>query len=422
MNLFDNYLTSKTSPLDLFQLIELIGIGSTCKVYKAISRKTNKIYSIKVCNEIEKNFETIINEITLFRLFKNKNSYIVKFYGIYYLNEDNTIWIILEYFEYGNIISYLNKINYKPNEELLATIIQNVLFGLLFLHSQNIIHRDIKSQNLLLSSEGRIKISDFGISINKNNIDSNIIVGSPYWMSPEVIIRDEYNEKTDIYSLGITIYELVEGLPPYSEFKPAIAMKKIIQNPIKSLKKGNNYSNEFNDFVKLCLKVDFNERPNICQLLDHKFIKKSGSVKLLKSFIEDNNYYFYNNNNSISENNKSCDNEYMELNNYNNNYNYNNNNNNNNNNENNNNNNNNDNNKNNDNENNNNNEEEEINDSVIIHDNDNTIIINENNSKKQILNYKEILKYDSNYSNLEFVDYESTSNISYNTDNLNPHK
>ena len=393
MNLFDNYLTSKTSPLDLFQLLELIGIGSTCKVYKAISKKTNKIYSIKICNEIEKNFETIINEITLFRLFKNKNSYIVKFYGIYYLNEDNTIWIILEYFEYGNIISYLNKINYKPDEELLATIIQNVLFGLLYLHSKNIIHRDIKSQNLLLSSEGRIKISDFGISINKNNIDSNIIVGSPYWMSPEVIIRDNYNEKTDIYSLGITIYELVEGFPPYSEFKPAIAMKKIIQNPIKSLKNDNKYSKELNDFVKLCLNVDFNERPNVSQLLEHKFIKKSGSVKLLKNFIEENNCYFFNQKNSFSEINKKYENEYMELNSYcNNNI-----------------------------ENNNNNEEEEINDSVIIHDDDNTVIVKENNSKKQILNYKEILKYDSNYSNLEFVEHESTSNLSYNTDFLNPH-
>ena len=393
MNLFDNYLTSKTSPLDLFQLLELIGIGSTCKVYKAISKKTNKIYSIKICNEIEKNYEPIINEINCFRLFKNENSYIVKFYGIYYLKNDNTIWIILEYFEYGNIISYLNKINYKPDEELLATIIQNVLFGLLYLHSKNIIHRDIKSQNLLLSSEGRIKISDFGISINKNNINPNNIVGSPYWMSPEVIIRDNYNEKTDIYSLGITIYELVEGFPPYSEFKPAIAMKKIIQNPIKSLKNENKYSKELNDFVKLCLNVDFNERPNVSQLLEHKFIKKSGSVKLLKNFIEENNCYFFNQKNSFSENNKNCENEYMELNSYcNNNI-----------------------------ENNNNNEEEEINDSVIVHDDDNTVIVKENNSKKQILNYKEILKYDSNYSNLEFVEHESTSNLSYNTDFLNPH-
>ncbi len=91
MNIFDNYLTSKISLLDLFQLLELILNGSNCKVFKAISKKTYKIYLIKIWNEIEKNYETKINKINFCRHFKNKNSYIIKFYGIYYLKDDNTI-------------------------------------------------------------------------------------------------------------------------------------------------------------------------------------------------------------------------------------------------------------------------------------------------------------------------------------------
>ena len=391
MNIFRNYLTNENCPKDLFELIELIGIGSTCKVYKGISKKTNKIYSIKICHEIEKNIDSIKNEINFFRFVKNKNLFIEKFYGVYYLNEDNTIWLILEYFEYGNILTYLNRINNKINEELISTIIQNILFGLLFLHSNNIIHRDIKAHNLLLSSEGRVKICDFGISVNKYNINSNNRVGSPYWMSPEVIMREKYNEKTDIWSLGITCYELVEGEPPYSEFKPIIAMKKIIQNPIKGLKDNNHFSNEFNDFVKLCLNTDPNKRPNIPQLLDHKFIKKSGSKKLLMNFIEKNKDVFYkeihndnqeiiydNNNNNNNEN----ENVNLELNSYNDNI-------------------------------------EDYNDSVIIHDRESSTVIKNNSSKKQMLNYKEILKYNSNYSNLEFEEEDNcSSNISFNTNDV----
>ena len=105
MNKFINYLTNKNSPKEYYQLIDLIGIGSTCKVYKGISKKTNKIYAIKICNELEKYYDSIINELNILRLVKNKSNNIEKFYGVYYSKEENTIWIILEYFEYGNIMS-----------------------------------------------------------------------------------------------------------------------------------------------------------------------------------------------------------------------------------------------------------------------------------------------------------------------------
>ena len=386
MNKFINYLTNHNSPKEYYQLIDLIGIGSTCKVYKGISKKTNKIYAIKVCNELEKYYDSIINELNILRLVKNKSNNIEKFYGVYFSKDENTIWIILEYFEYGNIMSYLTKINYPINEELISTIIQNVLFGLLYLHSINIIHRDIKCQNLLLSDEGRVKISDFGISINKNVLNCNNRVGTPYWMSPEVINRQRYNEKTDIWSLGIICYELVEGEPPYSEFKPNVVMKKIIENPIKGLKNPEKYSNEFNDFVSLCLNVDYNKRPNIPQLLEHKFIKKSGSVKFLQKIIEENNSLFYKDINSISlnyeySNVNTSEKNNFDLNSYNN-----------------------------INENNSNLNES---DSIIIHNTESSIIIKNNSLKKNDLNYKEILKYNSNYSNLEFEDEKnSTSNLS----------
>ena len=207
-------------------------------------------------------------------------------------------------------------------------------------------------------------------------------------MSPEVINRQKYNEKTDIWSLGIICYELCEGEPPYCEFKPNIVMKKIIENPIKGLKNPEKYSNEFNDFVSLCLNVDFNKRPNIPQLLEHKFIKKSGSLKLLQKIIEENNSLFYRDINSISSNYEYSDVNNSEKNNFDlNSYN-------------------------NINQSQNNSNLIE-NDSIIIHNRENSIIEKNNTLKKSDLNYNEILKYNSNYSNLEFEEKnESTSNLS----------
>lgn len=146
------------------------------------------------------------------------------------------------------------------NEEQIASIIQMVLKGLQFLHESKKIHRDVKAGNILLNHEGYAKLADFGVSAQMMNSYSkkNSRIGTPYWMSPEVIKKSEHNQSTDIWSLGITCIELAEGEPPYSEIKPWKAMMNIISNPPNSLSKPQLWSKQFNSFVStyLLLRLD----------------------------------------------------------------------------------------------------------------------------------------------------------------------
>ena len=147
-----------------------------------------------------------------------------------------------------------------------------LLQSIKFLHKNNIIHRDIKGNNILLNEKGKIQLCDFGTStmyVSNRNLKK---AGSSYWMSPEMCKGNEYNFPTDIWSLGITCIELAEGNPPYSEVKSLIAMKTIAKNPPQSLKNPEKFSKNFNNFISLCLKINPNERGNIDQLINHDFI------------------------------------------------------------------------------------------------------------------------------------------------------
>ena len=147
-----------------------------------------------------------------------------------------------------------------------------LLNSIKFLHKNNIIHRDIKGNNILLNENGKIQLCDFGTStmyVSNRNLKK---AGSSYWMSPEMCKGNEYNFPTDIWSLGITCIELAEGNPPYSEVKSLIAIKTIAKNPPQSLKNPEKFSKKFNNFISLCLKINPNERGNIDQLINHDFI------------------------------------------------------------------------------------------------------------------------------------------------------
>ena len=122
--------------------------------------------------------------------------------------------------------------------------------GLDYLHTRKMIHRDIKAGNILLDRNGNVKIADFGVSKQINTYENTkTFIGTPLWMSPEVLTKSEYNRKTDIWSLGITIIEMGEGDPPYSDIKSNIAMLKIPNSPPTGMSKPQNWSKELNNFI-----------------------------------------------------------------------------------------------------------------------------------------------------------------------------
>ena len=275
----------------MFEAIQRIGKGSSCQVYTVINKSDNKLYAIKESSSKE-NEEIIKNEVSIFKHLKNESPYIIHFYDFFKgKNEHNKpcLCIQLEYCEYGNIREILKKgrkLGKKISEVEISAIIYMVLQGINFIHKKNLINRDIKGRNILVGKNGNVKLCDFGIC--KKYVENGMKKfrgGSPYWMAPEILKKEEYNQNIDIWALGITCIELAEYEPPYSKYSPEEVLKKIIKNPPRGLSEPDKWSFEFNDFIKKCLELDKNKRPFSDQLLKHDFITNLDKKNLNRNLI-----------------------------------------------------------------------------------------------------------------------------------------
>ena len=297
---FYDILSIPSTPEDLFTLQYPIGHGAFGTVYKAVHNSTNKIYAIKIIdyskdnnkdnnNIINYNYNSVQQETSLMRKV-NTSDYIVKYYGSYFSRKTNTIWLILEYCSSGSAIDLMLSMDRTFSEVEVATMMEMILKGLILMHSENLIHRDIKGANILISEEGYAKLGDFGVgavlSEEKYRISKK---GSPYWMSPQVASCIKYDFKTDIWSLGITCVELLEGEPPFSEMNPKNVMDRISKKPpsAKEIIDLNEHTPEFKSFLEHCLEKDPKKRASATDLLKHEFITKfSKGRKYLEKLVK----------------------------------------------------------------------------------------------------------------------------------------
>ncbi|XP_062307087.1 serine/threonine-protein kinase TAO3 isoform X2 [Osmerus eperlanus] len=275
----------KDDPAEVFCDLHEIGHGSFGAVYFARNSYSNEVVAIKKMSyngkQTTEKWQDIIKEVKFLEQLRHPNT--IEYKGCYL--KDNTAWLVMEYC-LGSA-SDLLEVHKKPLQEVeIAAITHGALLGLAYLHSHNMIHRDVKAGNILLTEPGQVKLADFGSASIAS--PANSFVGTPYWMAPEVILamdEGQYEGKVDIWSLGITCIELAERKPPLFNMNAMSALYHIAQNDSPTLQ-SNEWSDPFRSFVDYCLLKIPQDRPASGELLRHEFVRRERPPRVLLELIQ----------------------------------------------------------------------------------------------------------------------------------------
>lgn len=252
-----------------FQLGDSLGKGAFGSVYRGLnwmSGETVAVKQIRLGKMPQGELREIMAEIDLLKNLKHSN--IVKYKGSEKTRE--YLFIILEYCENGSLQHICKRFGKFP-EGLVGVYISQILDGLIYLHDQGVIHRDIKGANILTTKDGSVKLADFGVATKAGSlVGNNAVVGSPYWMAPEVIDQSGATTASDIWSVGCVVIELLEGKPPYHQLDPMPALFRIVQDDCPPLPEGA--SPVVKDFLLHCFQKDVNLRVSAKKLSKHPWM------------------------------------------------------------------------------------------------------------------------------------------------------
>ncbi|XP_009900445.2 serine/threonine-protein kinase PAK 3-like [Dryobates pubescens] len=262
-------IVSVGTPDKKYLEVEELGQGGCGAVYYSVEIATGQAVAIKHMNVKEEPKGVLLNEIAIIREYKHQN--IVNYLDSYMVGDE--LWLVMEYMSGGSLAHVLKETLLDEGET--AAVCRECLQGLHFLHSNQIIHRDIKSYNILLGMDGSVKLADFGLSarVTPKQNERTTRVGTTCWMAPEVVKQKPYSFKADVWSLGITAIEMVEGNPPYLYEMRNRVRYLIVTNGTPKLQKPEQRLLLFRVFLKCCLEVDVDRRWSAEELLQHPFLK-----------------------------------------------------------------------------------------------------------------------------------------------------
>lgn len=298
-----------------YQLLDKIGQGSYASVHRAINKRTGEICAIKKISTEFSDVTSLIAEITIISNCRCKN--IVRYLDSKVSNEE--VLIVMEYCCGGSVKDAMRHLNRTMNVEQITVIIKDVLHGLDYLHKDKKIHRDVKAANILLNEKGIAKLGDFGVSELKDisNNRKTERKGTPLWLPPEVIRLEDCSFAVDIWSLGITIIEMGDGQPPYSDLNDVEDALKEIANqnkPSASFKDTSKWPSSLVDFVALCLEKDASKRKSAADLIQTDLMTGVTSNEPIKQLVAEVSSSFLNQNEaSLHRKHESLFNEHLRL-------------------------------------------------------------------------------------------------------------
>ncbi|KAJ1975858.1 hypothetical protein H4R33_006570 [Dimargaris cristalligena] len=269
-------LIDSNDPDSLFEPYELFAGGESGEMFRTREISTGLKVAIKVIPKSSDRISDIHHEILILK--SNTHTHIVDYRGCHFF--DDSLYIVYEYMGLGPLTDLLE--NYperRMNEPCIARVCIDILQGLDYLHSNMRMHRDIRSDNMLINDWGLVKISDFGraVQLTPDNPTQDGMVGTTYWFSPEIALGRPHGTKTDIWSFGIVAYEMAQGLPPYLEYPPLRTLYLIASSGCPAFDEPELWSDDFIDFVKNATRMDPLIRPSAKKLLNHPFLQKAAS-------------------------------------------------------------------------------------------------------------------------------------------------
>ena len=259
-----------------FQILQKLGEGAYSKVYKVKRLVDNNIYAlkkVKLLNLSDKEKSNALNEVRI--LASVKSNYVISYKEAFFDEKDSTLGIVMEYADKGDlyqkIVEHKKTAKFFEESDVWRIFIQLVK-GLKALHDLKILHRDLKSANVFLCSDGTAKLGDLNVSKVARKGLGYTQTGTPYYASPEVWKDQPYDNKSDIWSLGCVLYEMITLKPPFRAENMEGLFHKVIKGQINKIP--DRFSDDLFSIVKLLLQVNSDNRPSCDRILKNVIVKK----------------------------------------------------------------------------------------------------------------------------------------------------